>query len=184
MVFLDWRDCMDLLIDEKERKVYRDNEINYTMLDWGKYTYSRVLSPFASIPTDWQLSSMDVMKGEKNVIHIEALYEAKNFFTAPTVPLRLLMSDGQYRRIVIFRDGRVDEDYVIEEVKENNPDTMLIQALSPKYERQGEGIYQREDGVTLEGTELIEQNLVSSFLLKGEELQGVIFQSNKNKSYN
>lgn len=97
---------MELLREEKNKKVFVENYKLYHMLNMGSYVGHRNRSWYASKPAVWILMATDEKCEDGEILHMEALVDDRGDYT------RFILQKGEIKRVLQLQNGRVYSDTI------------------------------------------------------------------------
>ena len=97
---------MELVREEKNKKVFVENNKIYYMLNMGSYVGHRNRSWYASKPAFWVLMATDEKCNDGEVLHMEALVDNRGDYT------RFILQKGDIKRVLQLQYGRVYSDTI------------------------------------------------------------------------
>ena len=104
---------MELLSEEKNKKIYQDENSVYTMLNMGGYIGYKNRDWYQSHPDVWVL--MEATEStEKGSVHIESLVSDRGEY------IRFIMDNGSVRRVLQLDNSLVYSDSVVDTRNANN----------------------------------------------------------------
>ena len=100
---------MELLLDEKNRKMFYDENVGefYTMLDMGCYVDHRNRLWYEKESQVWRLMMVDEKPRNGHYKHIEALIDDMGNYS------RIIVEVNNVKRIILLNNGRVFSDSIV-----------------------------------------------------------------------
>lgn len=100
---------MDIEKQDNGNMVLNNDKGSYTFIDMGNYVGYGSRQWYESPNSCWRLMFFDENK-EESPVHIEALVDTLGDYS------RILVEQGDFKRVLMFRGNIVDEDKIFEEV--------------------------------------------------------------------
>ncbi len=175
---------MELLVDNKDKKVFIDDDKYYTMLDMGVYVGYRLRLWYENNPVIWKLMLLDEVSKNGQYKHIEALIDDKGDYS------RLLVEINNVKRVILINNGCVYSDSIVSNFSFDGISDDSFYALDEeiysdkivpldKYFGGTQSFYLK--GKLYTG-EVVNNNLVIDFLNKNNELVEFIESDKKIKT--
>lgn len=173
---------MELLNENSRKKIYKEDNKIYCMFDMKNYVGYRASKWYKESQEIWRLMSLDE-DIEDNHMHIEASIDDQGKYN------RILIDIGTVRRVILIDDDYVFSDSIVISIEDDylHSDRFLV-LDKDKYSDKKVPLEkylssQQEfniDGKIYKGT-ATDNNLVTEFLIKNEELIKLINEEQKNK---
>ncbi len=97
---------MELIKEEKNKKVFIEDDKVYTMLNMGSYVGHKHRQWYASAPEMWSLMFYDEKRDDGQELHMEALIDDSGNY------IRFLVELGGQTRAIQMHNGRVFSDII------------------------------------------------------------------------